>query len=65
MSVTISHPFSPIIFKDTKTLILGSFPSIKSIENNFYYTHPQNQFWKILSSITSYPIITEIKKFGF
>ncbi|MDY0196071.1 MAG: DNA-deoxyinosine glycosylase [Sulfurovaceae bacterium] len=56
MSEIITHPFSPIVFKDTKTLILGSFPSIKSIENNFYYTHPQNQFWKILSSITSYPI---------
>ncbi|MDY0194888.1 MAG: DNA-deoxyinosine glycosylase [Sulfurovaceae bacterium] len=56
MSEIITHPFTPIVFKDTKTLILGSFPSIKSIENNFYYTHPQNQFWKILSSITSYPI---------
>lgn len=56
MSEIIIHPFSPVVFKDTKTLILGSFPSIKSIENNFYYTHPQNQFWKILSSITSYPI---------
>ncbi len=56
MSEAITHPFSPIVFKDTKTLILGSFPSIKSIENNFYYTHPQNQFWKILSSITAYPI---------
>lgn len=56
MSETIKHPFSPIVFKDTKILILGSFPSIKSIENNFYYTHPQNQFWKILTSITAYPI---------
>ncbi|MDD5405728.1 MAG: DNA-deoxyinosine glycosylase [Sulfurovaceae bacterium] len=56
MSEAIRHPFSPIVFKDTKTLILGSFPSVKSIENNFYYNHPQNQFWKILSSITSYPI---------
>ncbi|MGW8169825.1 MAG: DNA-deoxyinosine glycosylase [Sulfurovaceae bacterium] len=56
MSESISHPFSPIVFKDTKILILGSFPSIRSIENNFYYTHPQNQFWKILTSITAYPI---------
>ena len=56
MSEAITHPFSPVVFKDTKILILGSFPSIKSIENNFYYTHPQNQFWKILSSITAYPI---------
>ncbi len=50
------HPFKPIVFQDTKTLILGSFPSIKSIENGFYYAHPQNQFWKILSQISQYPI---------
>jgi len=50
------HPFKPIIFKDTKTLILGSFPSIQSVKNDFYYAHPRNQFWKILSAITEYPI---------
>lgn len=50
------HPFKPIVFKSTQILILGSFPSIKSFENNFYYAHPQNQFWKILSAISSYPI---------
>lgn len=50
------HPFKPIVFQDTKTLILGSFPSIKSIENGFYYAHSQNQFWKILSQISGYPI---------
>jgi len=50
------HPFKPIIFKNTKTLILGSFPSIQSVKNDFYYAHPRNQFWKILSAITGYPI---------
>jgi len=50
------HPFQPIVYKDTETLILGSFPSIKSFENNFYYAHPSNQFWKILEAVTSYPI---------
>ena len=54
---TLSHPFPPIIFKDTKTLILGSFPSIQSFEKNFYYAHPRNQFWQILSIITGYPAI--------
>ena len=49
------HPFKPIIFKSSKTLILGSFPSLKSFENSFYYAHPQNQFWKILSLISGYP----------
>jgi len=45
------HPFDPIIYKNSKILILGSFPSIKSFENNFYYAHPKNQFWPILSAI--------------
>ncbi len=52
----LSHPFRPIVFKDTEILILGSFPSIKSFENNFYYAHPSNQFWKILHFVTQYPV---------
>ncbi len=52
----LEHPFEPIVFKDTEVLILGSFPSIKSFENDFYYAHPRNQFWKILHQITQYPI---------
>ena len=50
-STLIKHPFKPIIFKTSEILILGTFPSIKSFENNFYYSHPKNQFWKILSII--------------
>ena len=45
------HPFDPIIDKDSRILILGTFPSIKSFENAFYYGHPQNQFWKLLSTL--------------
>ncbi len=56
MSEILEHPFDPIVFKDTETLILGSFPSIKSFENNFYYAHPSNKFWKILEEVTTYPI---------
>jgi len=52
----LEHPFKPIVFKDTEVLILGSFPSIKSFENNFYYAHPRNQFWKILEAVTTYPV---------
>ncbi len=52
----LEHPFKPIVFKDTEILILGSFPSIKSFEKNFYYAHPRNQFWKILHAVTSYPV---------
>ena len=56
MSETLEHPFNPIAFSDTETLILGSFPSIKSFENNFYYAHPSNKFWKILEAVTTYPV---------
>lgn len=59
---SLTHPFSPIIFKDTQILILGSFPSIKSFENSFYYSHPRNQFWSILSDITGYPVILKEQK---
>ncbi|MFK5975048.1 MAG: DNA-deoxyinosine glycosylase [Sulfurovum sp.] len=52
----LEHPFNPIIFKDTKTLILGSFPSIKSFENDFYYANNRNQFWRIMEMVTKYPI---------
>ena len=57
-SEQLEHPFDPIIFNDTKVLILGSFPSIQSFEKSFYYAHPRNQFWKILSELTGYPANT-------
>ena len=56
MSKNLEHPFNPLVFKDSKILILGSFPSIDSFEKSFYYAHPRNQFWKILSKLTAYPI---------
>lgn len=57
-----AHPFKPIIFNDSKTLILGSFPSLKSFENSFYYAHPRNQFWPILSSIYGMPVKSKQEK---
>ena len=54
------HPFDPIIDENSKILILGSFPSIKSFENNFYYAHPRNQFWSILSAIFNRPVFNSI-----
>jgi len=45
------HPFEPIIFDDSEILILGTFPSIKSFENNFYYSHLRNQFWPLLEAV--------------
>ena len=58
----INHPLKLIYNQDSKILILGSFPSVKSRENNFYYAHPQNQFWKILSDLFN-ENITDKKEF--
>lgn len=43
------HPFPPLFDKNSSVLILGSFPSVKSREQNFFYGHPQNRFWKLIS----------------
>ena len=47
----INHEFGPYINKDSKVLILGSIPSSKSRELGFYYMHPQNRFWRIISDL--------------
>ncbi len=49
--VHVVHPFPPCYDKNSRILILGSFPSVKSREMGFYYGHPQNRFWKVLESI--------------
>ncbi len=43
--------FDPIIFDDATILILGTYPSLKSFEEGFYYAHPQNQFWRLLGEL--------------
>lgn len=47
----IQHPIEPIYDKNSKILILGSFPSVKSREEGFFYGHPQNRFWRVLSAV--------------
>lgn len=51
MSEFLTHPFEPFFDKDSKILILGSFPSIKSRQDGFYYQHPRNRFWPILETL--------------
>ena len=51
MSEFLTHPFKPFFDKDSKILILGSFPSIKSRQDGFYYQHPRNRFWPILETL--------------
>ena len=47
----ISHPFPPLYNEDSRILILGSFPSVKSREQRFFYGHPQNRFWKVTAAV--------------
>lgn len=48
----VSHTFEPVFDENSRILILGTFPSVKSREQNFYYGHPQNRFWKLLAALT-------------
>ena len=45
------HEITPVYDENSKILILGSFPSVKSRENHFFYHHPQNRFWRVLAAI--------------
>jgi hypoxanthine-DNA glycosylase len=48
----ISHPIEPVFDEKSEILILGSFPSVKSREQMFFYGHPQNRFWKVMANVT-------------
>ena len=60
----VEHGFGPVYDKESRILILGSFPSVKSREQAFYYGHPQNRFWKVLAALadTEVPQTIEEKK---
>ena len=52
----VEHTFDPVYDRDSEILILGTFPSVKSREQNFYYGHPQNRFWKVMARLTGEPV---------
>ena len=56
MKTRLNHPFGPLYDENSRVLILGSFPSVKSREQNFFYGHPQNRFWKVVSIIFEQPV---------
>lgn len=60
----VKHEIPPVYDENSKILILGSFPSVKSRENQFFYHHPQNRFWKTLAAVVGCdtPISIEEKK---
>ncbi|MDO4689928.1 MAG: DNA-deoxyinosine glycosylase [Fusobacterium sp.] len=60
----IEHPIPPTYDQNSQILILGSFPSVKSREYGYFYGHPQNRFWKVISAVfnDSFPETKEDKK---
>ena len=48
----VEHGFGPVFDADSRVLVLGSFPSSKSREAGFYYGHPRNRFWQVISEVT-------------
>ena len=50
----------PVYDENSRIMILGSFPSVRSRAEGFYYGHPQNRFWKVLAAVLGEPIPTDI-----
>ena len=50
------HPIAPIYDGKSRILILGSFPSVKSREQGFFYGHPQNRFWRVTAAVFGEPV---------
>lgn len=58
----IRHTFMPVYDENSKVLILGSLPSVKSREAGFYYGHPQNRFWRVLAALLTCPVPETIEE---
>lgn len=52
----VVHPLEPVFDGNSQILILGTMPSPKSREAGFYYSHPQNRFWRIVSDLYGFPL---------
>lgn len=58
----VRHEFPPIYDKESRILILGSLPSVKSREQKFYYGHPQNRFWRVIAGLTGNDVPQRIEE---
>ena len=56
------HPIPPLYDPESRILILGSFPSVKSREGQFFYHHPQNRFWKVLAAVWNEPVPVTVEE---
>ena len=57
-----THEFEPVYDNNSRVLILGSFPSVKSRAEGFYYGHPQNRFWKVLAAVFKQPLPVTVEE---
>lgn len=57
----VIHPLQPLVKADSRILILGSFPSVKTGEYGFFYGHPQNRFWPLLERIFGVKLSADIE----
>ena len=56
----MTHPFEPVCGDRAHTLILGTFPSVRSRAEGFYYGHPRNRFWPMLAAVYGEPVPADI-----
>lgn len=52
----IEHGFEPVFDQRSRVLVLGSFPSVLSRANAFYYGNPQNRFWRVMAACLGVPV---------
>jgi len=62
MAERLHHVFGPLYDENSRVLVLGSFPSVKSREAMFFYGHPQNRYWKLLPLIFHEPVPATIEE---
>ena len=60
--MTKFHGFEPVFDGNSRVLILGSFPSVKSRETDFYYGNKQNRFWPTLCEAFGHPLVTTVEE---
>ena len=58
----VVHPFEPVYDENSEILILGTFPSVRSRQTEFYYGHPQNRFWRVLARLTGEEVPQSIEE---
>ncbi len=58
----VVHGFGPIYDARSRVLVLGTLPSVKSREANFYYGHPRNRFWQVMAAVFDAPVPQSIEE---